>query len=326
MDMFLNIMANGTFPPVCTITATEDHAQSSTMIMITPQASLPLKTYLGDDIFQNYLEHFHQLGEIDPTFAPGQQEDSFSKNPYTPIGLDSRFGMPTNTPLNESNSFDSSESSQIGNVTLGKAFSASFLNHDVALRALDRLAAQDKPFLLTVSYHHPHPPFMAPFEYLSYYWDNRDQLFAPPNVGTKLDHSTSYYTRKEQQDLQDAGYCDADNVKEWTAVYYAMVEEIDTLVGTMLDRLDELDITDNTLVVFASDHGEMLGAHCLRGKNKFFEESARVPLFLKLPGVIPAGSIVEEPVSLIDVFSTILDYAGAQASDNERWRIHPSLH
>jgi hypothetical protein len=155
MDMFLNIMANGTFPPVCTITATEDHAQSSTMIMITPQASLPLKTYLGTTFFKITSEHFHQLGAIDPTFAAGQQEDSFSKYPYTPIGLDSRFGMPTNTPLNESNSFDSSESSQIGNVTSGKAFSASFLNHDVALRALDRLAAQDKPFLLTVSYHHP---------------------------------------------------------------------------------------------------------------------------------------------------------------------------
>jgi arylsulfatase A-like enzyme len=87
--------------------------------------------------------------------------------------------------------------------------------------------------------------------------------------------------------------------------------------------LDELDITDNTLVVFASDHGEMLGAHCLRGKNKFFEESTRVPLFLKLPGVIPAGSIVDEPVSLIDVFSTILDYAGLRPPT--RAMAHPSV-
>jgi arylsulfatase A-like enzyme len=52
----------------------------------------------------------------------------------------------------------------------------------------------------------------------------------------------------------------------------------------------------------------MLGAHCQRGKNNFYEDSVRVPLFIKLPGVIPAETIVEEPVSLIDVFGTILDY------------------
>jgi hypothetical protein len=156
---------------------------------------------------------------------------------------------------------------------------------------------------------------MASFEYLSYYWDRRHDLFTSPSVSYGFNEDNPYFASRDQRRLEDAGYCEIDNVKEWTAVYYAMVEEIDTLVGIMLDRLDELGIANNTLVVFTSDHGEMLGAHCQRGKNNFYEESVRVPLFMKLPGVIPAETVVEEPVSLIDVFGTILDYAGASESN-----------
>ncbi|KAI2488781.1 arylsulfatase [Fragilaria crotonensis] len=262
-----------------------------------------------------YLEHFDQRGDINKTFAPGQQEDSYAKYPYTPITLDPRYGKPTDTPLDAQDSFNGSEGSEMGNFTLGKEYSASFLNHDVALRALNRLATQEEPFLLTISYHHPHPPYMASFEYLSYYWDRRQDLFTSPSVGYGYNEDNPYFSSRDQANLEDAGYCEVDNVKEWTAVYYAMVEEIDTLVGIMLDRLDELGIANNTLVVFTSDHGEMLGAHCRRGKNNFYEESARVPLLMKLPGVIPAETVVEEPVSLIDVVATVLDYAGASESN-----------
>ena len=82
------------------------------------------------------------------------------------------------------------------------------------------------------------------------------------------------------------------------------------------DRRNKLGIAINTLVVFTSDDGEMLGAHCQRGKSNFYEESVRVPLFMKLPGLIPAETIVEEPVSQLDLFfGTILHYAGASASN-----------
>jgi arylsulfatase A-like enzyme len=270
----------------------------------------------GQDMLRRYLDYFHERGDISKTFADGQQKDSYSEYPYTPISIDSRYGLPTNTPLSESNKFEASEDSQMGNFTLGKHYSASFFNHDVALRALNRLASQNTPFLLTVSYHHPHPPFMASFEYLSYYWDRREDLFESPTMGDGIDKTTSYVSPGDQKALEDAGYCDVEKVKELTAVYYALVEEIDTLVGIMLERLDKLGIANNTLVVFTSDHGEMLGAHCQRGKNNFYEDSVRVPLFIKLPGVIPAGTVVDEPTSLINVFGTILDYAGAGVSDN----------
>ena len=275
------------------------------------------RTSNWETMLKAYLNYFQNRGDIiKDIMQEGQQIDTSSKYPYTPISLDSRFGKPTGTSTKNLSSFDASQDSQMGNLTLHKNYSSSFLNHHVALRALNRLASQDKPFLLTVSYHHPHPPYMAPFEYLAYYWEQRHNLYTSSNVDVPLDNSTSYYNAKEQRKLEASGYCDKNKIQEWTSVYYALVEEIDTLVGIMLSRLDTLGLTNTTLVVFTSDHGEMLGAHCLRGKNAFFEESARVPLMVKLPGTIAAGTIVDEPVSLMDVFSTILDYVGASASDH----------
>jgi arylsulfatase A-like enzyme len=218
-------------------------------------------------MLKSYLSYFPNRGDLKRSFNAGQQQDTYSTYPYTPIAVDSRFGKPTNTSMTGFNSFDSDQTSQAGNYSLNQKYSSSFLSHDNALRALNRLAAQKQPFILTVSYHHPHPPDMAPFEYRAYYWDKRDQLFTTPNVHVPSDDSTSYYNVKEQKSLFDAGYCDEDNVKEWTAVYYAMIEQIDTLIGIMLDRLDKLGLTNKTLVIFTSDHGEMLGAHCQRGKN-----------------------------------------------------------
>ncbi|KAI2509231.1 sulfatase [Fragilaria crotonensis] len=177
----------------------------------------------GQVILRGYLEYFRDRGDISKTFADGQQEDSYSEYPYTPIALDSRYGLPTNTPLSGSNNFKSSGLSD-GKLHIGQALFRIIFNHDVALRALNRLASHDTPFLLTISYHHPHPPFMAPFEYLSYYWDRRQDLFESPDGRWDRRNNIVYFTDGDQAMLEDAGYCDVEKVKEWTAVYYAMVE------------------------------------------------------------------------------------------------------
>jgi arylsulfatase A-like enzyme len=269
-------------------------------------------------LLRGYLHHFEKQGKISKVFLHGQQEDTYSRYPYTPIPLDTRFGFPVNTPLTtDDNLFDSFETNQhgeMGNYSLSQEYTASYLNHDIAMRALNRLAAKDEPFFLTISYHHPHPPYMAPSEYLDYYWNQRDQLFLPPTAGIPP-YDSGYYRSRELQDLIKAGYCSRGRIREWTAIYYALVEQIDALVGIMLNRLEQLSIGNNTLVIFTSDHGEMLGSHCLRGKGTFYEEAVRVPLFIKYPDHIPQQTIVDTPVNLIDLFSTILDYANATSSD-----------
>ena len=94
-----------------------------------------------------------------------------------------------------------------------------------------------------------------------------------------------------------------------------MVHEVDTWVGKLVDRLKESCLYQNTLIILSSDHGEMLGAHGLKGKGLLLEEATRVPLIVSFPGKISPGTVVKEPVSQIDLVSTILDYTGAAEYD-----------
>ena len=97
----------------------------------------------------------------------------------------------------------------------------------------------------------------------------------------------------------------------------AMVTQVDEWVGKLLDELDQKGLTENTLVVFVSDHGEMMGDHGLNSKMKMYEGSAHIPLIMRLPGVITAGTKVNTPVSHHDIFATILDYTGMKIPEND---------
>jgi len=109
----------------------------------------------------------------------------------------------------------------------------------------------------------------------------------------------------------DEKYSDPKMIQYFMSEYYALIKEIDDWVGKILDKLDELGLTDNTLVIFTSDHGEMLGSHGMRGKFCFYEESSHVPMMIRFPGRIkPRTKVkaVKAPVSSMDLFATILDY------------------
>jgi len=96
-----------------------------------------------------------------------------------------------------------------------------------------------------------------------------------------------------------------------------MVTQVDEWVGKLLDELDRKGLTDNTLVVFVSDHGEMMGDHGLNSKMKMYEGSAHIPLIMRFPGKIPEGIKVKTPVSHHDLFATILDYTGMKIPEND---------
>lgn len=101
---------------------------------------------------------------------------------------------------------------------------------------------------------------------------------------------------------------DPTKIQYFISEYYALVKEVDDRVGQILNKLDELGLADNMLVVFVSDHGEMLGGHGLKGKFCFYEESSHVPMMIRFPGRIKPGTKVKAPVSNMDLFATILDY------------------
>jgi len=166
--------------------------------------------------------------------------------------------------------------------------------------ALERL--KNEKFILTSSFHCPHVPITPSEPYASMY-KPRDMI-TPISIGDKRENSP-YFPGKASEP-----YNDKEKVQYMTANYYAFVTEIDHWVGKILNKLDELNLSKNTLVIFVSDHGEMLGAHGLRGKFNFYEESVRVPFLIRYPEKIKASQNITAPVSILNIFPTILDYAG----------------
>jgi arylsulfatase A-like enzyme len=116
---------------------------------------------------------------------------------------------------------------------------------------------------------------------------------------------------------RDPAYRDPQKVQQMISDYYGLVTEVDDWIGRVLNRLEELGLADHTLVVFTSDHGEMLSDHGIAQKFVFYEGSVHIPLLMRLPGAIPAGTVVKAPVSHVDLFATILDYCGIAAPTSE---------
>jgi len=177
--------------------------------------------------------------------------------------------------------------------------------------ALQHLAERpkDQPFFHVCSYVGPHPPFKVPEPYYSMY-DPAD-IPEPPNFkpspGKPRANTTSFY----HQLWLDHG----DDWQAWkkaVAVYWGYCTLIDDQIGMLLSALEDEGILDDTLVIFASDHGEMLGSHGLWHKMMPYEEALRVPLAMRLPGTIPEGIYSGAVVSLVDVAPTILSVCGAE--------------
>lgn len=161
-----------------------------------------------------------------------------------------------------------------------------------------------KPFFLTVSYTHPHPPFVAPQEWWDLY---RPEDIDLPRVAAlppdKLDPGSLglYYNhRRDKMPITEA------DVRAARRAYYGMVSWIDAQIGELLATLKAAGLDDDTVVIFTSDHGEMLGERGMWLKMCMYEWSVRVPLFVRWPGRI-APSRIAANVSLVDLLPTLLE-------------------
>jgi arylsulfatase A-like enzyme len=183
------------------------------------------------------------------------------------------------------------------------------------IEALDRL--KDGPFTLTVSINSPHPPMVLPKPYYGMY--PAAEMPAPESIEDP--RTDSPYFRS----AMPAAYRDKDKIRQMISDYYGLITLDDDWIGKLLARLDELHLSDHTLVIFTADHGEMLGDHGMYSKFVFYEGSAHIPLLMRLPGVIPAGKVVDAPVAQIDLFSTILDYCGLAGHESEGATLRPLI-
>lgn len=154
-----------------------------------------------------------------------------------------------------------------------------------------------RPFALVVSFYEPHAPFHFPVEYKGRF--RPDQFAAPP---------VSVRDRAEQP----AVFCGLEprHVRGIQASYYTSIAFVDEQIGRLVRALDDNGLGNDTLVVFLSDNGYMLGRHGRFEKHCFYESAVRVPLMFRRPGQIPTDRRVDELVELVDVLPTIFALLG----------------
>ncbi len=169
------------------------------------------------------------------------------------------------------------------------------------------------PWLMSVNIFQPHHPFHPTEEYLSHF--NPEKLPSPHYREGELDSKPVFQRIDHQAGYGGTGlsFARTDDLthRKITAAYYAMIEQVDTEVGRMMKALEETGQADNTIVVYMSDHGEMLGDHGIYLKGPYFYDCAiRVPLIIRWPGKFKAGLRSDALVEMIDLAPTLLDAAG----------------
>lgn len=203
---------------------------------------------------------------------------------------------------------------------------------------IDRAAETGDPFFLWASFPDPHPPYAVPEPWASMY----DPEEMEPGAVTPGEHALNApHFAKTQQAAPDfadwhrpheAHGCASHlypraALKKDMAVYYGMMSFMDREIGKILDRLDALGLTENTLIVFTTDHGHFLGQHGLVAKGPFhYEDMLRIPFAVRWPGKVRAGAVSSSIQTLLDLAPTMLDAAGVAAppmqglSQLEHWQ------
>lgn len=188
---------------------------------------------------------------------------------------------------------------------------------------LEQYQSEEKPFFLWASFFDPHPKYLAPEP-----WDTMydPQAVRVPSLSLgEHDRNPPHFalTQQEHPDFsayRESGHFsaghrthvhDPEELRKDIAVYYGMISLMDKYIGRILDRLEELGLAENTLVVFTSDHGHVYGHHGLTSKGPFhYEDLLRVPFIVRYPGRVPGGVVSGAMQSLIDLAPTFLSLCG----------------
>lgn len=188
---------------------------------------------------------------------------------------------------------------------------ATFFDMHVASRtcdALERLADRG-PFAMFVGFHAPHEPYVMPEKYLDSF--KAADMELPKNRSMEeYEEKSASYRRRIQHFKSMFGNCihDDEAIRRAMAGYYSSLKMVDDCVGVIMEKVQSLGLDDNTLVIFTSDHGEMLGEHYLFNKNATgYEAEIHVPFLMRFPGRQNAGKIVSQWGCGIDFYPTLME-------------------
>ncbi|MDU8912896.1 choline-sulfatase [Aestuariicoccus sp. MJ-SS9] len=192
--------------------------------------------------------------------------------------------------------------------------------HFAKMRLYDLARGRDdRPWCLTVSFTHPHDPYVARRKYWDLY---EDCAHLQPEVPA-MDYADHDPHSRRIFDANDWRAFDIteDHIRRARQAYFANISYLDDKIGEILTVLDET--RQEAIVVFVSDHGDMLGERGLWFKMSFYEGSSRVPLMIAVPG--GQGKSVGDPVSTIDLCPTLCELAGVSMEDVMPWTAGLSL-
>lgn len=256
--------------------------------------------HMGPDQMQGWLLRFAPDTAVSPSFLKGRNEAEFAR--YT--GRDPRWKWLDETEIHRARPETESRNQRFDRNVI--QCTQEFIEDYFVDFTYDR-ATPDRPLLLKVSLLQPHYPYAATRERMRYLF-NRVPVFVNEPV---FDHP---FLAERQVPAEIAT---EREIRRATAAYYGMVEQVDEHCGSVLQALRDVgQDLDDWIIIYTSDHGEMLGEHGIWEKQKFFEASARVPLIIRWPRRFQPR-IVEENVNLCDLFATLCDLAGIDLPESE---------
>ena len=188
--------------------------------------------------------------------------------------------------------------------------------HEAKMKIYDLgRALDDRPWAVTVSFTHPHDPYVARRKYWDLYNDCEHLLPTVPamDFDDQDAHSQRIFKANDWLNFD----IKQENIERSRQAYFANISYLDDKIGEVMEALETTRLVENTIILFCSDHGDMLGERGLWFKMNFYEGSARVPLMIAAPQMKPGK--VTDPVSNVDILPTLADLAGVDMSEIMPW-------
>lgn len=163
----------------------------------------------------------------------------------------------------------------------------------------------EKPLFLTVGLYGPHCPYVCPKELYDYYYEN-----LPPIENNQSFQESVHSAVKKWYGNRGIAIVTEEETRRARAAYYGLIELMDCSIGRLIETIDKTIGLKETLLIYASDHGDMVGEKGMFWKTNFYEGSARVPMIFSMPGVIQTNKTIKQPTSLLDLGPTLIDVCG----------------
>ncbi|WP_062104524.1 sulfatase family protein [Bacillus niameyensis] len=183
---------------------------------------------------------------------------------------------------------------------------------------------KDEPFFVWASFFDPHPPYLVPEPWDTMY--DPEKLTLPTLVPGEHAKNPPHFQLSQEKNPDFSSYMETnignigfhshahvteEEARKNMAVYYGMISMMDKYIGKILDRLDELGIADETIVVFTTDHGHFFGQHGLHDKGGFhYEDVLKLPFLVRYPNHVASGQMSTAMQSLVDLAPTLLSFSG----------------